>query len=337
VGDTNLAKNNGIDDKLNRLLGKIEPPPKTEEAADDRLNNINEVVGATHEEDILREHLFYAPEEWNRFPEASEDTIKKICTSIYHYGLLHRITVWKQPDGKYMILGGRTRTTCFDYLYDATNDVKYRKIPAVVYEYDQLSMDDAHRIFIVSNTDQRTMSIKTISSAYCDLMMLEKKKSFYGSGIYSRDAAAKLANVAPTTFTTYLNLSKLYTPLLNEADHGNITVMTAYQLSLLPKDLQQYIFDSGVYIDLSTPAAKKLKEATTKADIDKILKDLREAPKYYKYTVSTKFKKPSGKEVIPLFIDKKEKKEVVDYLSAKIKESKFSKETIQALLDTLNN
>lgn len=324
VGDTDLGKRSDTDDKLSRLLAKTKTLEKqAEDSGDANLDAINEIVGIAHEENIPRELLIPAPDEWNVFPPATEDNIIKIAASIYKYGLLHRVTVWKQANGKYMILGGHTRTSCFDYLYEATKEKRYRVIPARVYDFSQLSEDDAHRIFIVSNTDQRTMSLQTITAAYCDLIKLEKKKAFYGSGIYARDAAAKQANVAPSTFSRYISLQKLIEPLFGEATKGTITIKTAYYLSLLPREMQIHLYETGSYTTLSTPAAKQLKSAKNIEELDKILDEINSSKKYYKYTINSARKKDKDMDIIPVFVNKDRKKEFIEKYVQAIKESGF--------------
>ena len=153
------------------------PVEDSKDIPEKRTSAIDEIVGEPFEDDIPVNMLYPVPKEWNCFPTALEDDVLTMCASISKYGLFHRITLWQTDTNKYMILGGNTRTTCFRKLFEATEEKKWLKIPALIYKKEQLTEIDANRIFLVSNTDQRKMSTQIISTAYCDLMKLEKKKS----------------------------------------------------------------------------------------------------------------------------------------------------------------
>lgn len=299
-----------------------------------QVDQLNKVVGEPTEMDVQLQLLKKVPEEWNCFPTATTDDIIKMCASIEKYGLLHRITLWEQ-DGGYIILGGNTRAACYSYLYSQTKDEKYSAIPALVYNNAQLTEIDAHRIFIVSNTDQRKMSAMTISRAYADLLKLEKEKAFYGSGRFARDAAAEQAGVGHSSFARYLHLLQLYPPLSAEIDSGALAVRTAYELSFLDEEIQKYIYDNDIYLGLSIQAAKKIRSSKSIDELKQALKDLNEAPKYYKYQISTKVQKPSGKEIVPLFVDKERKQEFIDRFKQAITESNYDENLKKELLAAL--
>ena len=101
-----------VGNHLQELRDKLNPKMLKEKGMD----AINSVVGRPIERIISRDLLIPAPVEWDVFPKATFDKIKEMSESIRQYGLFHNITVWKQANGKYMILGGHTRVACFDYL-----------------------------------------------------------------------------------------------------------------------------------------------------------------------------------------------------------------------------
>ena len=305
-----------------------------EENETPQVEQLNKVVGEPTEMDVQLQLLKKVPEEWNCFPAASTDDIIKMCASIEKYGLLHRITLWEK-DGEYIVLGGNTRAACYSYLYSQTEDEKYSSIPALVYKNAQLTEIDAHRIFIVSNTDQRKMSAMTISRAYSDLLKLEKKKAFYGSGRFARDAAAEQAGVGHSSFARYLHLLQLYPSLAAEIDSGALAVRTAYELSFLDMEIQKYIYDNAIYLDLSIQAAKRIRGSKNIEELKQTLKELDEAPKYYKYQISTKIKKPSGKDIVPLFVEKERKQEFIDRFKQAITESNYDENLKKELLGAL--
>lgn len=315
LGDTEAGTSLSLVERTKRLveakkaehtkveLEKAAQEQDSVEATND-LSGINRVIGNPKDEFVDRNFMDPAPDEWNCFPRATEEAIERMAASIRTYGLLHRVSVWKRQNGRYMILGGHTRTACYDYLYGLTNEQQYKYVPCLVYDSEQLTETDAHRIFLSSNTDQRTMSASVISKAYFDLISLEKKQAFYGSGIYARNAAAEQANVSVGLFSRYLKLRDLVPGLAKEVDNGNVSVKTGYFLAFLSERLQDYIYDHELYIDMTHNTAQKVRdEAKTEDDIDRILADNKTRP-VHSYTVKVPFEKPRDYDILPILLPK---------------------------------
>ena len=333
TGETEINNSafNQTENKLQDLLGQIKKPDNEEK---DFLLPVNSVVGQPQEMEIEIDSLIAPPEDWiKNFAVASDIEIQKMAMSIYKYGLLHRITVWQQADNNFMILGGMTRTAAFKYLYEVTGDKKWLKIPAKVYMADQIDKIDANRIFIISNTDSRQMSTKNVAFAYYDLIKLEKQRAFYGSKIYARDAAAKQANVSPATFNNYLKLIELYPPLFDEIDNGNCQMMVAYEIAFLSQKLQKYIYDKKYFFDLNRQTAKLIKlHAKTQKDIDRIIEDNNKSKKIFKYSIQTESRLPLNCEILPIFVDKSNRAEILKIFTDAVTSSKLSDEVKNDLL-----
>lgn len=304
---------------------------------ENNLDALNSIIGEPVERDVPLSSLIPPPSDWSDiFKKADKKDIEKMAASIYKYGLLHRITLWQNLNDKYIILGGSTRAAAYRFLYNKTKDEQWSEIPAKVYAHDQIDKIDAKRIFIVSNTDQRQMSTQSIAQAYYNLIKLEKQRAFYGSGIFSRNAAAKQANVSPTTFNNYLKLIKLISPLLDEIDAGNLQMMVAYELAFLPDELQQYIFDRGYFHNLKRKTAKKIRQnAKTPADIDKILGEA-DSTNVFRYQIEMNQKLPDDCEILPLFVSKENKSEIIQQLRQAVNDSQFSDEVKNNLLKTFD-
>jgi len=185
------------------------------------LETLQAEVGSPTDMNVSLFDLILPPYEWSQiFKTASDKDVQKMALSIKTYGLLHRITVWDNGQGKFIILGGLTRYAAFRFLYHSTNDEKWAYIPASVFGNDQIDRLDAKRIFLISNTDQRRSSIREIINAYYHLLKIEKQRAYYGSGIFARDAAAKEAQVAPSKFSMYLKLKNLIPELKEKRRRG---------------------------------------------------------------------------------------------------------------------
>ena len=311
-----LADFNAVNGMTNGSLGdlmgnfdiNIKDVKKSDQGQKITTDNIDEVVGQAYDKDIETSLLIKARPEWDLFPAPSRDTVYRMAASIDQYGLLHRVTVWEQTDGKYMILGGHTRYEAFRWLSENTHKPEYDKIPARVYRADQLTEDDAHRIFLVSNTDQRTLSASVITNAYMDLLKLEKEHSFYGSGIYSRTAAAKQADVSPTTFTLYLGFRKLIPELRDALDNNDLALWPAYSLAKLSEDMQRHFFTvhNGLCHGkkLSKDLGKAIQDCDTPQAMNAIIDEWFQRPQTYTYRISSHVKMSKDETALPLLVPK---------------------------------
>lgn len=304
-GMTNGIFGSNIMEGFNIDINKVSKTDQGEQAA---TNNIDEVVGQAYDKDIETSLLIKAKPEWDLFPAASRDTVYRMAASIDQYGLLHRITVWEQSDGRYMILGGHTRFEAFKWLADNTHKPEYDKIPARVYRADQLTEDDAHRIFLVSNTDQRSLSTSVVTNAYMDLLKLEQEHAFYGSGVYSRTAAAKQADVSESTFALYLSFRKLIPELKQALDNKDLALWPAYSLTRLSEDLQRHFFTAHNDLchdkKLSKDLGKAIQNCESAQDMNKVIDDWFNRPQTFTYRVSSHVKMNKDETALPLLIPK---------------------------------
>ena len=104
--------------------------------------------------------LFPAPEEWNFFPTLSEGKMLEMMFSILENGLFNPIILWKQDNG-YMILSGHNRVKAYKNILEEYKDTpnfdvdKYKTIPSIVYEKDEIDEYKAKEIIIDTNYIQR--------------------------------------------------------------------------------------------------------------------------------------------------------------------------------------
>lgn len=321
IGDTDLGKSSSVDERISRLLS--EGKAEKDDRPNPSLKGIEEITGTAREEIVACNKLIPAPDEWQSiFPKATDETLAKMAVSIRQYGLLHRITVWERDNG-YMILGGHTRAACFGYLLKLTGEDRYSTIPARIFSKDQISEVDAHRIFVISNTDQRSLSAKAISSAYAELMKLEKRKAFYGSGISTRDSAARQLGITAGTLSRYLRLQDLVEPLMDAVSNKELSLSAAVQISMMPHRLQQHVYETGEYIGMTRTQAKEILEAKNEEEIDAVLKRKKEPS--YRYTVTSQHEKKDNEEIISLIVRKGMRQVIADAVEGSNLETEVKK------------
>ena len=324
--------NNSVKSDAKEQLTKLAPMKEQSKA----LDSIDVMVGRPEVRNIPITMLRPAPEEWNIFPKASQEKVQQISESIRQYGMFHNVTVWEQPDRTFMILGGHTRVDCLKHLDDKFHDSehpdKWTSVPCLVYKREQITETDAHRIVIVSNTDQRELSSQTISQAYFDLYKLEKKKAFYGSYINSLASAAKQANTSRAQFAKVMSLRKLIkelSDLVSNKKDAVIPVSVGYHLSKLPERLQMYVYEKSLYKKMSVKMAEQVAKCHTEEEIDEKILSIETAPKYYKYVCPVKRKKTVDETAVCLFFPKTEQKELMNQLVEAVAQSSIISQEVK--------
>lgn len=212
-----------------------------------------------------------APDEWNFFGPPDDESYNLLLNSIIVEGLMNPITLWKRPTGRYMILSGHTRESVFDELYQASENPKWLKIPAKYYEPEDLTENDARRIIILANIAQRAKETPLLRiRCYGEYARLTKERAAYGSGIDINEEVAKVFGIHRSTVFFYRRLNNLIDPLLDRFCAGKMTRAAATVLCGLSLQQQKYLVEQG-YIDRLDPAkTKKLKNAKTNEDIQRI-------------------------------------------------------------------
>lgn len=317
-------------EELNDILMSPAQTSPTEKAILGKdADKVAELFPLSVEETIKRADIIPAPSEWNFFGKPSAESYSLTLQSIYRYGLWNPITVWEQADGSYMILGGHTRESCFDELYQITNDSKYLSIPCKVYKHDDLSEVNARRIIILSNIAQRANeSAKLRIRCYCEMAKLEKESAFYGSGVDVNAAVAKLFGVSRRTVFRYRKIEKLIEEFIDVLSAGTISQRAAEIFSNLDEDAQKYIFAQNLYSDISSELLSRLKKIKTLEETKAAFSKPIRAKERYQYVYSMGFKKPENCDIVPICVDKKDVAEIQNKLKELIlNDDKLSKRT----------
>ncbi len=300
--------------ELQALMAQpVAAPAKDGQAKEE--DRIDSLLPAHHEEFIDIDKLEAAPDEWNFFGKPSPEQYALIFQSVYKYGLWHPCTVWEQEDGRYMILGGHTRRMVYQELYEVTKDEKYKKIPCKVYKHDQITEPTARRIVILTNIAQRAKENSAVRiHCYSEMALLEKEEAFYGSGVDVNTAVAKLFGVSRATVFFYRRLEKLIPELLDAYDQRQISQAVANMLCDVPQELQTYIYEKGYHLELKPAMRQDLKQAENQEDIDALFEQAKKPFEKYQYVFSTKVKKPSDFDFVPLAVSHDEVKAFKDFM-----------------------
>ena len=303
VGQMSEERKAYLQSRMNRSVAN----QLTKEEEDERLQKL---IPADAEQLIPIDKMVEAPEEWNFFGRPEPDQYALILTSIYQYGLWHACTVWEQEDGTYMILGGHTRHLAYHELRELTGDDKYDTIPCKVYKHDKISEVTARRIIILSNVAQRAQENTTARiRCFAEMTRLERVEPFYSGDMGNMDiasAVAKIFGVSRSTVFFYRRLEKLIQPLLDAFDQRTINAKLTETLCDIPAELQQYIYDKGYHLTMTLPMGRALKNAQTTEDVEAVVNAPEKESTRNQYVISTKFKKPSNFDFVPIAIKHEE-------------------------------
>ena len=105
----------------------------------------------------------------------------------------------------------------------------------------------------------------------------------------------------------------------------------------MPILLQKYIFDNELYHQISHKAAEQIKKCETIEDMLAKLNEINSATKYYKYQIQTRHRKAEDEEILPLWIEKNLREEIINLYSQAVKQSDFPQEIKDKLVRIMNN
>ena len=266
----------GVSERIRNIVqGKAEEP-SAEAAAEvpqENRGNVDQTilsVAGTHGSYQLLPlaELVATPDEWNKFTPISDEKKILMADSIYRNGLQQPIVVRKMEDGKYQILAGNTRTEIYCILLDLTHDSEYESIPAVVYEKDAVTDDQAREIVSDTNYIQRAELSKQDRS-----FAIHTKLEFMRRHRES-NALAKVAeefNIDRTTAFYWDKIFNLIPESFDMYDEDVIDMGAAARLGGFPQEIQKEILKEK---DLLT--SEIIKKIPAKTMPGKVLQKLHE-------------------------------------------------------------
>lgn len=302
---------------------------RLKQSKDDRENNLvkndfgfKSIHGDTGVYLVPLSELSEAPNEWNFYSPLNNQKMKELIDSILDKGLLHPIVVWQKTENTYMILSGHNRVKAYSYIYEATKDDKYLKIPALIKKENEITENEAKEIIVDTNWVQRILSplekSKSIARKYYILQKQSRsgKKGDHQKGKV-RDVIAEQYKISGRLIEEYRRISNLIDPLINMLDNHEISITAASKLALFNHDMQQWILEK--YRDLLTSKyVRKLNSTMSQEDIENVFQNNIENT-----TTETTISLKVTPETASLFssLSEKQKGEIAEKLASLIDES----------------
>lgn len=213
-----------------------------------------------------------APDDWNFFPEISEEKMLEMMFSILENGLFNPIIVWEREENKeYMILSGHNRVKAYKRIlleYQNTpnfNRKEYETIPAIVYRKDEIDELKAKEIIIDTNYIQREEDKRLMPQIVKNrLEIVKDRKDVKGRTI---DIVAKELGISATKVYEDQLIANRIIPELNEFYFNNeLRKKSLLRFAWFDKETQKWIYEN--FKDkITDDNVIKLKKSMTKEDI----------------------------------------------------------------------
>ena len=187
--------------------------------------------------------LISAPD--NPFKVTLDTEMERLIESVAETGIIAPIIVRPAENGKYEIVSGHRRKYACEYLGIET-------VPTIVKDLDR----NEAVIFLVDSNLQRE-NILPSEKAFAYKMKLEAMsrqgkrlditcapEEHKLKGVKSRDILAEQSGESRETIRRYIRLTELIPEILEMVDDKKISMRPAVELSYLPKEEQEILYDT---------------------------------------------------------------------------------------------
>lgn len=242
--------------------------------------SVRSAVGKERKELEYRdiEEMKPAPTDWNRYPllrNDQPDRYLELKMSIYERGIENPLILWER-DGETIILAGHNRwEICREIIEECQgesgfDEQKFRLLPCVVYEDDEITEEQAREIINDTNLyrDFSKLPNKVKIQITKDRMEVYKRRRYAkGERI---DQLAKDLGLEKTAVYENLSIYEKVIPQLQELYYNEqLTRKAVLKFVFFDRDTQQWIFDT--YGDkINDTRAKALKKNMGRTEIGHI-------------------------------------------------------------------
>lgn len=229
-----------------------------------------------------------APAEWNRYPllkDNQPDKYLELKLSIYEKGVETPLVLWKQPGGVYMILAGHNRRDiCAEIITDCReeegfDEEKYRMIPCIVYQEDELDETKAREIIDDTNLyrDFSKLPEKIKQQIVVNRLAIYKRRHYAkGERI---DQLMKDFGLKKSAIYDAIALNEnVIEPLQKLFFDGVLKKKSVMRFAFFPKDTQQWMYDEYAE-QISDAKVNALKKNMTRDEIAQVFQSENRAVK----------------------------------------------------------
>ena len=183
------------------------------------------------------------------FKVRDDDDMMSLVQSIKEHGVLTPAIVRKKDDDRYELVSGHRRKRACEIA----------GIPRLRSEIWEMTRDEAIIYMVESNFQRSTILPSEKAFAYkmrLEAMNRQGKRTDLTCGPLvhkSRDEIGDASGESGRTISRYIRLTELIPDILELVDEGRIALRPAVELSYIPKELQEHIYDM-MDMEQSTPS-----------------------------------------------------------------------------------
>lgn len=321
-----MSKNlsNDFDAGLNKLV---------QDSQNRRENEIGKTILNTHitpdyteKQSILINisDLYASPKKWNFYEPLDDNKKLELMESIEANGILSPIVVWRVSfemvedeyandeidiydfqGNKYLILAGHNRADAFRRLYDITKDEEYLKIPAFIFEENEIGIEDARRIVVDTNYVQRTLSIEeTLQSILYKYAEVESRPDKKGR---TADIVASEMGMSSAKVKQYKRLVSIIPDIRRKIGSKGLNLTAVLKIVWMDTETQKWMYDKYGEV-LNSQMIHKMGKEISREKIEEIIE--KEINKEKVVSVTTK---------VPVELEKQFKTMVKNWIYNKTK------------------
>lgn len=235
----------GVSERIKNIVeGNAEQPTKPEQPQEDRgdaKRTVEDIVGFHGQlEAIPLDLLEPTPEDWNKFTPISDEKKVLMADSIFRNGLQQPIVVRETESSRgYQILAGNTRTEIFRMLLEITHKDFYKTIPALVYQHDEITDDQAREIVSDTNYIQRAELTKSDRAFAIHTKVDALRKRGASKAL---EKAAEEFNLERTSVYYWDKIFNLIPELFQMYEDDVFDIIAAARLGSFPQDVQRELY-----------------------------------------------------------------------------------------------
>ena len=261
-----------------------------------RLPSLDELFSSQKERDEADlKKIYEIPlDEIDPFPDhpfkvRDDEDMMNLVESVRTKGVLTPCTVRKKEDGRYELLSGHRRMRACELA----------GIDKLRCEIVDMSRDEATVFMVESNFQRSTILPSEKAFAYkmrLEAMNRQGKRTDLTSGPMgpksrTNEELGQQVNESATQIKRYIRLTELIPDILELVDDGKIGLRPAVELSYIPKDIQEYIYDT-MDMEQCTPTPAQARRMRALSEENKLTEEVIE--------VIMMEEKPNQKEKIVL-------------------------------------
>ena len=190
-----------------------------------------------------------------------DESMMDMAESVKEYGVLVPALVRPKAEGGYEMVAGHRRKM-------ASQIAERQTMPCIV---RGLTDDEATLIMVDSNLQRETILPSEKAFAYKMKLDAMKRQQGYRSDLTSatplqrlekkssREVLAQQTGESHEQIRKYIRLTELITPILDMVDEGKVAMRPAVELSYLPKEEQEILFDTMELEDCTPSHAQAIK------------------------------------------------------------------------------